>query len=139
MSTADRNTILDIEEKEKLGRSTWHLLHTIAKYYPNNPTRQQKKAVHDLITSLSVLYPCGSCASTISLFKNSSLLNATNRGSLVFSFCEFHNWVNIKLNKPVVNCHRIYHSSVNHNFNQISRAASAIISCVHKLKNIIIG
>lgn len=41
---------------EKLGNSTWNLLHTIAAYYPLKPTLEQKKnasALMDLLGKVS--------------------------------------------------------------------------------------
>ncbi|KAI9110901.1 hypothetical protein K1719_018021 [Acacia pycnantha] len=35
--------------KEELGRATWTFLHTLAAQYPDNPTRQQKKDVKELV------------------------------------------------------------------------------------------
>uniref|UniRef100_A0A7N2MXV1 Sulfhydryl oxidase n=1 Tax=Quercus lobata TaxID=97700 RepID=A0A7N2MXV1_QUELO len=35
--------------KEDLGRATWTFLHTLAAQYPDNPTRQQKKDVKELV------------------------------------------------------------------------------------------
>lgn len=49
-------------DKNELGRSTWGLLHTIAAYYPDDPTMQQKKDVTVFYSSLSRLYPCEYCS-----------------------------------------------------------------------------
>ncbi|KAI9110907.1 hypothetical protein K1719_018027 [Acacia pycnantha] len=48
--------------KEELGRATWTFLHTLAAQYPDNPTRQQKKDVKELMGLLSRMYPCRECA-----------------------------------------------------------------------------
>ncbi|XP_058744233.1 FAD-linked sulfhydryl oxidase ERV1-like isoform X2 [Vicia villosa] len=48
--------------KEELGRATWTFLHTLAAQYPDNPTRQQKKDVKELVQILSRMYPCSECA-----------------------------------------------------------------------------
>ncbi|KAE9447106.1 hypothetical protein C3L33_20993, partial [Rhododendron williamsianum] len=48
--------------KEELGRATWTFLHTLAAQYPDNPTRQQKKDVKQLMDILSRMYPCKECA-----------------------------------------------------------------------------
>ncbi|RZB65994.1 FAD-linked sulfhydryl oxidase ERV1 isoform B [Glycine soja] len=37
--------------KEELGRATWTFLHILAAQYPDNPTRQQKKDVKELVSS----------------------------------------------------------------------------------------
>ncbi|KAG5130772.1 hypothetical protein JHK84_037169 [Glycine max] len=41
--------------KEELGRATWTFLHILAAQYPDNPTRQQKKDVKELVSSFRPL------------------------------------------------------------------------------------
>eukprot|EP00261_Vitis_vinifera_P018023 XP_010647928.1 PREDICTED: FAD-linked sulfhydryl oxidase ERV1 isoform X2 [Vitis vinifera] len=48
--------------KVELGRATWTFLHTLAAQFPDNPTRQQKKDVKELMAILSRMYPCKECA-----------------------------------------------------------------------------
>lgn len=105
MKVEKNSSLISREEKERLGRSTWYLLHTIAKYYPENPTAKEKQAVRSLISALGVLYPCPSCSTGIDLFSRSRVLNPSSQKALSISFCEFHNLVNMKLNKPVINCY----------------------------------
>ncbi|KAI5190243.1 mitochondrial FAD-linked sulfhydryl oxidase [Nematocida minor] len=138
MKNANRK--LSAREKEKLGRSTWHLLHTIAKHYPTNPTLQEKKAVYDLVNSLSVLYPCPPCASGMELFSKSNLLNTNSKLSLSLSFCEFHNWINAKLQKPLVSCSDFINDHANRKQNGfvcLSRFKTHVESFIQKIKNII--
>ncbi|MED6119698.1 hypothetical protein PIB30_014071 [Stylosanthes scabra] len=80
--------------KEDLGRATWTFLHTLAAQYPDNPTRQQKKDVKDLIHILTRLYPCKECADH---FKEVIRANPVQAGSHTeFSqwLCHVHNVVN---------------------------------------------
>lgn len=49
-------------DKNELGRSTWNLLHTIAAYYPEDPSDEMKQAAIAFIDSLAKLYPCPHCA-----------------------------------------------------------------------------
>ncbi|KAI5180871.1 mitochondrial FAD-linked sulfhydryl oxidase [Nematocida sp. AWRm80] len=91
-------------QKSKLGRSTWHLLHSIAECYPENPTRIQRQSFLNLIDSLSILYPCKECSSYLGIFKDK--IRTTNRKELILSLCEFHNLINYKLNKPTINCQK---------------------------------
>jgi hypothetical protein len=48
--------------KSKLGRSTWTSLHSFASAYPMKPTPLQQTSAKNLIESVSVLYPCKTCA-----------------------------------------------------------------------------
>lgn len=47
---------------EQLGNSTWIFLHTMAQYYPDIPTENEKQSMINLINSLSIFYPCKHCA-----------------------------------------------------------------------------
>ena len=58
--------------RELLGRHSWTLvdvgcfcdlqLHSIAAYYPENPTEEDKKYAREFISSFAHLYPCKVCA-----------------------------------------------------------------------------
>ncbi|KAI5165166.1 mitochondrial FAD-linked sulfhydryl oxidase [Nematocida sp. AWRm78] len=134
---------LSQKEKAEVGRSTWNLLHAIARRYPDTPSKKEQKAVYDLFESLHILYPCKPCASSISAFKNSNLLRTQSRSSLIFSFCEFHNWINIKLNKPRIDCATFTEAELNPGITQnshskfISTIKTRIISVIHQIKSIL--
>ena len=49
-------------DKSELGRSSWTLLHTMAAYYPAEPTESQQSSMNAFITGLSQFYPCSYCA-----------------------------------------------------------------------------
>jgi FAD-linked sulfhydryl oxidase len=49
-------------DREELGRSTWNLLHTIAAYYPEQPTLTEQEGVRQLFLALAQFYPCEVCA-----------------------------------------------------------------------------
>ncbi|KAK4284499.1 hypothetical protein QN277_001324 [Acacia crassicarpa] len=93
--------------KEELGRATWTFLHTLAAQYPDNPTRQQKKDVKELMGILSRMYPCRECADH---FKEVLRTNPVQVGSHAeFSqwLCHVHNVVNRSLGKPIFPCERV--------------------------------
>ena len=50
---------LDVDE---LGRSTWDFLHTMAAYYPEQPTEREQSDMNQFIRLLSNFYPCFHCA-----------------------------------------------------------------------------
>lgn len=50
---------VDVNE---LGRGTWSMLHTIAAYYPEVPTRKRQRDLRQFIYLFSDLYPCDTCA-----------------------------------------------------------------------------
>ena len=44
--------------KSQYGKSTWEFLHTIAAYYPDEPTKTDRKSATNLIDSVKQLYAC---------------------------------------------------------------------------------
>lgn len=49
-------------DRSSLGERTWSILHTIAAYYPEQPTETQRISAVHFIESLALLYPCPHCA-----------------------------------------------------------------------------
>lgn len=50
-------------DKDELGNATWAFLHTMAAYYPDKPTIDEKKQMTQFISLFANFYPCASCAS----------------------------------------------------------------------------
>ena len=48
--------------RESLGFFTWNFLHTMAIYYPEKPTEDQKNKMRNFITGFAEFYPCKVCA-----------------------------------------------------------------------------
>ncbi len=85
-------------KKEELGRSTWKLLHSIV----DNVEYSKEKEIlfQNLILSLEELYPCSECREHIKEMKlYQQEIEMTPKW-----LCNFHNSVNVKLNKPIFNC-----------------------------------
>ena len=49
-------------DRKVLGDSTWTLLHTMAAFYPEIPTDEQRHDMMQFITVLAKFYPCPHCA-----------------------------------------------------------------------------
>ncbi|XP_069702750.1 FAD-linked sulfhydryl oxidase ALR isoform X2 [Periplaneta americana] len=49
-------------DKEELGNKTWGFLHTMAAYYPDKPTQQEKSDMARFFDLFSKFYPCSICA-----------------------------------------------------------------------------
>ncbi|KAK2407599.1 FAD-linked sulfhydryl oxidase ERV1 [Trifolium repens] len=93
--------------KEDLGRSTWTFLHTLAAQYPDNPTRQQKKDVKELVQILSRMYPCKECADHFKEVLRSNPVQAGSHAEFSQWLCHVHNVVNRSIGKPVFPCERV--------------------------------
>ncbi|XP_041013788.1 FAD-linked sulfhydryl oxidase ERV1 [Juglans microcarpa x Juglans regia] len=93
--------------KEELGRATWTFLHTLAAQYPDNPTRQQKKDVKELIAILSRMYPCKECADHFKEILRANPVQAGSHSEFSQWLCHAHNVVNRSLGKLAFQCERV--------------------------------
>lgn len=87
-----------------LGRSTWTFLHTTAAYYPTNAPPQTQSSMLNLLSSLSLLYPCSWCATDFQKDMRRHPPDVSGRESLMKWLCERHNEVNEKLGKEKFGC-----------------------------------
>ncbi|XP_071729942.1 FAD-linked sulfhydryl oxidase ERV1-like [Rutidosis leptorrhynchoides] len=93
--------------KEELGRATWMFIHTLGAQYPENPTRQQKKDVKELMAILSRIYPCKECADHFKEVLSSNPVQAGSQAEFSQWLCRVHNVVNRSLGKPTFPCERV--------------------------------
>ncbi|KAK8561315.1 hypothetical protein V6N13_149511 [Hibiscus sabdariffa] len=93
--------------KEELGRATWTFLHTLAAQYPENPTRQQKKDVKELMSILSRMYPCKECADHFKEVLRANPVMAGSQDEFSQWLCHVHNVVNRSLGKLIFPCERV--------------------------------
>ncbi|MCP9263091.1 putative uridine-cytidine kinase [Dirofilaria immitis] len=85
---------------EKLGRSTWNLLHTIAAYYPLKPTFEEKKNARILIDVLGKTYPCSHCAEDLRRDLAKHPPDVEDREKFSLWMCGLHNRINKNLVNP---------------------------------------
>ncbi|KAH7518084.1 hypothetical protein FEM48_Zijuj09G0133200 [Ziziphus jujuba var. spinosa] len=93
--------------KEDLGRATWTFLHTLAAQYPDNPTRQQKRDVKELMSILTRMYPCKECGDHFQEILRANPVQAGSHTDFSQWLCHVHNVVNRSLGKPIFPCERV--------------------------------
>lgn len=92
--------------KSQYGKSTWEFLHTTAAYYPDEPTKTDRKSATNLIDSVKQLYACKSCREHIKnvLEEEVVTIDVSTREKFQNSVCKLHNEVNEILGKPIFKC-----------------------------------
>ena len=86
------------------GSKFWFTMHTVAYFYPHEPTRDEMLHAKNFYESLKVLLPCPGCAQHYSeLLEKIPLHGAvTSRMNLITWVNNVHNEVNRRLGKPIV-------------------------------------
>lgn len=92
--------------KDAIGASTWTLLHSMAAWYPDRPSSQDKKLISGFIDGLAKFYPCTWCAEDFQINVEKSPPRTETREDLCIWLCEQHNNVNEKLGKPLFRCNK---------------------------------
>lgn len=88
----------------ELGRSSWKLLHSMAAWYPDKPTTEQKTKITNFFQGLAEFYPCPWCADDFQDNIKKTPVKADSREDLCMWLCDQHNRVNQKLGKPLFQC-----------------------------------
>ncbi|KAG6801374.1 FAD-linked sulfhydryl oxidase ALR [Apis mellifera caucasica] len=91
-------------DKDELGSVTWSFLHTMAAYYPNNPSEEQKSDMKQFFHIFSKFYPCNVCAEDLQEQLKHSPPETNSQEQLSQWLCKIHNEVNRKLGKPEFDC-----------------------------------
>ncbi|GKY94932.1 hypothetical protein MPSEU_000458100 [Mayamaea pseudoterrestris] len=88
----------------ELGRSSWTLLHSMAAWYPDQPSETEQTLVRHFFAAIARFYPCTYCAEDFAENLKKSPVPAESRKGLCVWLCEQHNLVNEKLGKPFFSC-----------------------------------
>ena len=94
--------------RRELGRASWAYLHTLANYYPEKPTKQEKKEMNDLIWLYMKHYPCGYCSDMTVQEMHRNPPKLRNRNEFAIWMCQIHNEVNERLGRPVFDCNKTF-------------------------------
>jgi len=110
----------DIGSPEIFGNSAWLFLHTGAMRYPINANKFTIERMKGFILGLPYILPCIKCSEHAIMYTNKyqDKLNeiCSGRENLFAFFVNFHNYVNERLNKPIMTIEeakRIYSGSAN--------------------------
>ena len=91
-------------DREELGRHSWTLLHTMAAYYPDDPTPEQQRAMRGFVDGLAEFYPCALCAAALRTTVRERPPAVESRRALSLWMCEAHNEVSRGLSQPMFAC-----------------------------------
>lgn len=91
----------------ELGRHTWTYLHSLAMYYPEEPTEALKEDMETHLDTFSRLYPCSPCAVHMREYTKENPFELDSRLKFSLWMCNFHNDVNRLQRKPLFDCRRL--------------------------------
>ena len=93
---------------EQIGRSTWTFLHTMAAYYPSEPSTSEQSLMRSFLDGVGEFYPCGHCRAHLREQMKESPPIVTSATELSKWLCKIHNEVNEMLGKPQFDCSRVF-------------------------------
>lgn len=95
---------VDPPDVEKLGRSSWTLLHSIAATYPENPSNKHQSDLKQFLKLFGNFYPCWYCGEDFEKYMDKNEPATGTQDEFGKWLCEAHNDVNAKLGKPQFDC-----------------------------------
>ena len=102
------------------GPGFWFSLHNGALKYPDAPAPLWKERMKNFIIGIPVMLPCEKCSYHASAYIESQYENldeiVKNKQNLFTFFCNFHNIVNERLNKPtmsITDAYKFYSNNFN--------------------------
>jgi mitochondrial FAD-linked sulfhydryl oxidase len=90
--------------REDLGSHSWVLLHSIAAYYPDSPSTEDRTRAKQFVEAIGHFYPCTHCAEAFREDLKTTPPKVESRADFSVWMCNMHNKVNAKLDKPTFPC-----------------------------------
>jgi FAD-linked sulfhydryl oxidase len=91
-------------DASELGHAGWAFLHTMAAYFPEQPTPEERVGMHSFLELWSRFYPCTSCGSHMASDLVLDPPDTSSGSNLSQWLCRLHNKVNVRTGKPEFDC-----------------------------------
>mmetsp|Transcript_17701 Transcript_17701/g.43232 ORF Transcript_17701/g.43232 Transcript_17701/m.43232 type:complete len:204 (-) Transcript_17701:244-855(-) len=91
----------------ELGRGTWTYLHSLAAYYPDEPTEELQQRMISFLDTFAETYPCEYCAYHMREYLKTNPPEVETRRKFSIWMCEMHNDVNKRQGKPTFDCSKV--------------------------------
>ena len=88
-------------DKNYWGPKAWEIMHIFSYSYPNNPTLTEKQNAFNFYSSIGHLLPCHNCQQHCIQYVTNNPPHINSREELINWVLNFHNEVNIRLNKQI--------------------------------------
>jgi hypothetical protein len=102
-----KGDVLDAKQKIRIhGKEIWNVLHTFSNFVPENPTREESEAYSAFIEGVLVFgtkFDQNWHNLTLQ-YITANPLDVTSRDTSMMWVCNFHNFVNVKLEKDLFEC-----------------------------------
>ena len=90
--------------RQELGNHGWALLHTMAAYFPSDPSPEQLDHAYLFLQYFGEMFPCRTCGSHFLAMLQEYPAEFQTREEFVLYMCELHNRVNRRLEYPEFEC-----------------------------------
>ena len=97
-----RESAVPLPDPRYWGNKFWFTMHTVAYFYPENPTPAEQQAAEQFYSSLSLLLPCPACGAHYATLIQLTPPRVGSRMELLEWTIDIHNEVNARLGKRTI-------------------------------------
>ncbi|EDQ90220.1 uncharacterized protein MONBRDRAFT_3541, partial [Monosiga brevicollis MX1] len=95
------------EDYLSLGNKSWAFLHTMAAYFPRDPSAADRKDMAEMMRLVGRFYPCRDCGEHLGHYIEAHPVDASSGPAFARWLCGAHNDVNERLGKPIFDCDQV--------------------------------